>query len=397
MTSPADIAAPNFSWIDQPSQLAEVAKTLAAAPWLAVDTESNSMFVYRERMCLLQINAGDTLFVIDALALAMAAGDSASAALAPLKKALEATHRPLWVHGGEYDVGVFRRDFGIVLGGVWDSQQAASMLGWERTGYGAVVEKVCGVFLDKAYTQYDWGTRPLDPGALRYAVDDVVYLPKIAEELRTLIAAADLDEELAIANAAVAEAGWSGGYDPSGFWKIKGVRELQSHSQGVLAALYAWRDGIAKIADKPPGRIINNETLLYLARTVPTTFQLLKRSGVKTWLLTEQGEVLLKVIKDARSDTRPLPPRPRHREVAPEEELRETRLKDWRRSEAENRKVPLQVVLPARALENLKQFGTKDLNDVPQLGKKRMALYGWKLRELCDVTVPVEPTGETTP
>jgi ribonuclease D len=69
--------------------------------------------------------------------------------------------------------------------------------------------------------------------------------------------------------------------------------------------------------------------------------------------------------------------------VPPEEESREQRLKDWRRGEAEKRKVPLQVVLPARALEYLKRHGAGDLAAVPQLGAKRGAGYGDKLRALC--------------
>jgi ribonuclease D len=381
---------PDFTWVQHPDGLAAVAAALAGAAWVALDTESNSMFVYRERMCLLQLNAGGTLFVIDTLALAPAPGlDAAgepvpSSALAPLRAQLERGDRRLYLHGGEYDVGVFKRDYGIQLGGIWDSQQAASFLGHERTGYGAVVERYCGISLDKGWAQYDWGTRPLDAAALRYAVDDVVFLPRIAAELEKDIAAAGLDEELALANAAVAETTWSGGFDPGGFWRIKGVRELAPHSLGILAALHAWRDAIARAADRPPGRMVNNETLLALARQAPTNYQLLKRIGVKGWLLSAHGEELIALIKANRSDPKPLPPRPRAREVLPIEEERERRLKDWRRAEAERRGVPLQVVLPARALEYLKQHGAGDLSAVPQLGAKRIALIGEHLRRLAE-------------
>src|SRR3954468_8321250 len=94
-------------WIDRPEHLAEVAAALAAAPWIALDTESNSMFVYRERMCLLQLNAGGKLFVIDTLALAPAPRDGASPTLALLKPHLERADRRCFLHGGEYDVAVF--------------------------------------------------------------------------------------------------------------------------------------------------------------------------------------------------------------------------------------------------------------------------------------------------
>lgn len=370
-------------WIDHADRLPAVADALRAAPWVALDSESNSMFVYREEVCLVQLNAGGTLFVLDTLAIKRAGGT-----LDVLKAELERHDRPCWLHGGEYDVGCLKRDYGITLGGVWDSQQAASLLGWERTGYGAAVEKLCGVALDKGHAQYDWATRPLDPAALRYAVDDVVYLPTVCELLRAEIAAADLEEEVAIANQAVSTTTWSGGFDPGGFWRIKGVRDVPMTAMPVLAAMYAWRDRVAQAANKPPGRMLNNESLLAVARHAPTNFQLLKRAGLKGWFLSAHGEELLAVIKDALANPQPLPPRPKFREVLPIEEEREDRLKEWRRAEAEirskleNRPVPLQVVLPAKALEYLKQHGAADLSVVPQLGAKRIAKYGDKLREL---------------
>lgn len=369
---------PVVETVERQEQLAAVVEAVAAAPWVALDTESNSMFVYRERICLLQLNAGGRLFLVDTLALPY---DPATyAALAPL---LEDPRRTCWLHGGEYDVTCLKRDFGIALGGVWDSQQAASFLGWDKTGYGAAVERVCGVTLSKAYTQYDWGTRPLDPEARQYAIDDVRYLPQVCAALRAEIAAHGLEEELAIANDAVMASAWNGGFDPAGFWRIKGARDLPLKAMPVLAAIYRWRDGLAQQANLPPGRVVNNEALLALARTAPTNWPGLRRLGLKAWFLRDHGEALLTLLKDARATPDDLPPPPRAREVPPEEREREQRLKDWRRGESERRQVPLQVVLPAKALEHLKQHGAGDLTAVPQLGAKRIGLYGEKLRQLC--------------
>jgi ribonuclease D len=380
-------------WIDHPAGLGEPAAAAGAAPWIALDTEANSMFVYREQVCLLQLNLGGRLFLVDTLALAPPADAlgvrTPSPALAPLAGALGDPAIPLYLHGGEYDVGCLKRDYGISLRGVWDSQQAASLLGWEKTGYGAVVERVCGVVLDKAFTQYDWATRPLSPGAERYALDDVIYLPQVCDQLRELVRAADLEEEVQIANQAVEATSWSGGFDPAGFWRIKGVREVPAPCLGVLTALYAWRDALARSCNLPPGRLLNNEVLLAVARQQPTNFQLLKKMGLRSWFLAAHGEALIAVLRTATADPPAVPARPRGREVAPEEEERETRLKDWRRAEAERRTreearpVPLQVVLPARALEFLKQHGAGPLDQVPQLGAKRIRRYGDKLLELC--------------
>ena len=380
---------PQHTWIDTAAGLPPLIAAIDAAPWTVLDTEGNSMHVYRERTCLLQVNAGGELFVVDTVALIAETGWEPLTATAPchaldgLHATLARTNRPLWIHGGEYDCASLRRDFGIHLGGVWDTQQAASLLGWEKTGYGALVEKICAVTLAKAYTHYDWGIRPLDPGALEYAIDDVVHLPQVAEHLTAAIAEADLVEEHAIASLAVTASGWNGGFDPADWWRMKGARDLGRDRLPLLHTLYAWRDGVAKAANQPPGRIVNGEALIALARVAPTNFQLLKRSGMRSWLLSAHGEELMELIKTTLANPPELPPYPNHREVDDAEVRRERRLKDWRMSESTNRKATLQVVLPAKSLEHLKRYGASDLTQVPQLGPKRMARYGDKLRELC--------------
>ena len=377
---------PAHTYVDSPEQLPAVSALLQKAPWVALDTEGNSMFAYREQVCLMQLNIAGELFAIDTIRIAELGGN-----LDALKGPLQNPKLRCWLHGGEYDVCTLRRDYGIELNNLWDSQQAASLLGWDKTGYGSVVERICEVKLDKAFTHYNWGTRPLDPGALLYGLDHVIHLPKVCEHLQQAVRDADLEEEVDIANIAVANTRWSGGFDPSGMWKIKGLREIPHHRLSLLCALYIWRNGLAQEANQPPGRMLNNEVLLALTRQTPTNFQLLKRMGLKSWFVSAHGEALLDTIKEAMSNPPEVPERPRQREVLPEEEQRETRLKDWRRSEAENRSVsegrtvPLQVVLPAKALEYLKQHGGDNLSAVPQLGNKRMQRYGDKLRALCHV------------
>lgn len=378
---------PSLTWITERAHLTSLVDALSKAPWIALDTEANSMFVYQERTCLIQINAGGQLFLIDPIAIDP--DRPVAETMAPLKPFLENPLIPVYLHGGEYDVGILKRDYNITLTGVWDSQQAASLLGQPKTGYGAMVELLCGVKLAKDYTQYDWGTRPLDPLAIQYAIDDVVYLPKICEQLREQVRAADLEDEIGIANRAVEDTAWSGGFDPSGMWRIKGIREIANKDLGLLFALYTWRDRIAKTANKPPGRILNNEVLLALTRNAPTNYQLLKRMGLKGWFLSAYGEALIEEIRHAQSNPLTVPPRPNNRVVGADEDDRERRLKDWRRTEAERRTledkrtVPLQLVLPARSLDYLKRQDTCDLTTVPQLGAKRISLYGEKLLQLC--------------
>ncbi|MEE9383721.1 MAG: ribonuclease D [Nannocystaceae bacterium] len=367
-----------FAWLDDPAGVERLARALCDAKWYALDSESNSMFAYRERVCLVQLNVEGSLYVIDPL------GHSDTARLcAPLRSVLEDHHRTCFLHGGEYDVACFKREFGIALRGVFDTQQAASFLGWPKTGYAAVVETVTGVVLPKSHAQYDWSTRPLDPAALQYALDDVFYLPEAALRLKEELVAADLGAEVAVANEAVMDAlPHDNAFRASNIYRVKGFKELDTGAQPRALALYLWRDHAARDLDMPPGRLLNDRALVALARADPASREQLRKQrlgGRINGLVTS----LLTCLEQARTNPPDLPDVekiPRNNAAA---RGRADRLKRWRREEATLRNVPLQVVLPARALAHLQLQGADDLDNVPQLGAVRIQRYAGHLRRLC--------------
>ena len=370
----------SITLVDRSERLDELAAAIDRSPWHALDTESNSGFAYRERLCLLQLNVESRLWLVDLVALA------GSEAIERLRAPLESPERTTYLHGGEFDVGCLKRDFDLHLGGLWDSQQAASFLGLARTGYAAVVEEVCGVELAKAYTHYDWARRPLEDEVLAYAIDDVRYLPEVCHELAKRVAAADLEEEVDIAHRVVESATWEGGFRPDGFWKIKGAGALPESSLPLMAALWQWRDEVARDEDRAPGRTLNNRLLLAISRNPPRSRNALRRLGLRGRLV-RRGDDLLRLVERVRESPPAVPPRPRSRVLESAGRAargREERLKAWRASEAERRGVPLQVVLPSRALDHLKRNGAASLREVPQLGPKRIRLYGERLRELVE-------------
>ena len=82
-------------WIQNPEQLANLTERLQSTPWLAFDTESNSMYAYQERVCLIQCNIGGFYCVLDPFLFEMGRD-----ALGPLAEALENPHIPTYLHGG---------------------------------------------------------------------------------------------------------------------------------------------------------------------------------------------------------------------------------------------------------------------------------------------------------
>lgn len=378
---------PDHCWVRDAAALAELAAALGEAPWVALDSESNSMFAYRERVCLIQLNVGGLLWLVDPLALTdpshRTEPQARAAVLAPLAAPLADPQLRVWLHGGGNDVAGLKRDFGLELANVFDTQLAASFLGWQRTGYGAVVEAICGVALAKEHTQYDWGQRPIADEALRYAIDDVLHLPEIGRELSSLIRAADLAEELALANQSIEQAAASEHeFDLARMWKLKGATELRPDRAPVLAALYVWRDQKGRELDHPPGRLIANELLVHLAARAPQDAQSLARVRLRASFVREHGEELLAVIRSALADPPALPERAARKRTPKAQVARDKALRSWRREQAERRELPAHVILPPRALDWLAKHGAANLDECPELGAKRIERYGEALRQL---------------
>src|SRR5262245_1716562 len=98
---------------------------LAGAPAIAVDTESNAFFAYRQRVCLIQIADREQEWVVDPRAIAD---------LAPLVTLLAAPNTVKVLHAAEGDILALRRDLSFGIAPVFDTMVAARYLGVRRFG-----------------------------------------------------------------------------------------------------------------------------------------------------------------------------------------------------------------------------------------------------------------------
>ncbi len=360
-------------WVESSTGLAVLEAALANVHELALDTESNSMFAYRERLCLVQLGFEGHLFAIDPLAF-----ESPAVANQPLVDWLALGRRVL-LHGGEYDVAVLKRELGVAPKNLFDTQAAASLLGIVRTGYANLCADLLGVTISKEHQQFDWGRRPVPAAARRYALDDVRYLPSLARAIEAMVLEADLEEEVAIACQAVAAAApHEGMSDAEKLWRVVGAERLPREALARLVSLVAWREREAEARDQPPGRLVPKESLLKLARAAPTEARALEGLGLSRRLLNERSDSLLEAIATPAE----VPDKQRRPPPDPAFEARRSKLKLWRDEEAKRRGVTTQAVLPTRALEALATSPHEPLSAIPQLGDKRIRLYGPTLTKL---------------
>ncbi len=267
--------------------LARLLELLRPEPVVALDTESNSFHVYRERVCLLQLSTREMDFIVDPLAVDVR----------PLG-ALLCDGRETVLHGADYDVRCLRREYGWRLPRLFDTMVAARRLGRDGLGLSALVEQRFGVRLSKANQRSDWGRRPLSPDQLAYAALDTHYLLPLSEGLR-----AELQEK---GLGAQAEAEFQRiaaveprerVFDPEGWRKLKGARELDPPGKAVLRALWIAREAKASEADRPPFKVLAEQAMVEIARRRPAEAEALARvPGVTPQVLRRMGDAIREAL-----------------------------------------------------------------------------------------------------
>ncbi len=119
---------PTLIYIDSDRDLAVLAEQLAGEPILAIDTESNSLYAYREQVCLIQVSTRSADYIIDPLA------DEVDVhRLGPLlaNPAIEKVF-----HAAEYDLMCLKRDYHFTITNLYDTMEAARVCGHQNIGLG---------------------------------------------------------------------------------------------------------------------------------------------------------------------------------------------------------------------------------------------------------------------
>lgn len=221
------------------------------APICAIDTEADSLHRYRESLCLIQFAVRGESVLIDPLAIEN---------LSPLGSYLSVA--TVWMHGADYDMTMFKRQFGELPAIVYDTQIGARLLGERRFGLGDLVNRYFGVELSKSSQKADWGKRPLSPKMIEYALNDVHYLLEMGD----LIVAGLKDrgrynwfeESCAAARQRVLDRDDS----KEETWRVQGSGKLERRGLAFLRALWQWRDAEAKAWDRPSFMVVTNRQLL---------------------------------------------------------------------------------------------------------------------------------------
>jgi len=319
-----------YKMINTRSELENFVRTIENEKAVGVDLEADSLYHFKEKVCLIQMAATNINVVIDPLAIKD---------LSALKPIFKRSDIYKIFHGADYDVRSLYRDFRITIHNLFDTELACRFLGFPETGLEAVLKKKFAVTLDKKFQRKDWSRRPLPPTMIAYAAEDARYLLPLAKSLKT-----ELDEKNRL--------GWV--YeeceylsrvrsitvnDQPLYMNFKGAGKLDSRSLAVLEALLGFRREAARRKDKPLFKIFGNRSLMELAGKKPLQLKQLEKTGaLSARQISIYGREILAAIQGAMklpAEELPVYPRKKAPRVSLAVAGRVKALRNWRDKQAQ--------------------------------------------------------------
>jgi|KBSSwiS6_1023812.scaffolds.fasta_scaffold11568_1 ribonuclease D len=358
--------------------LGRLVEALAEHPVVAVDTESNSLHAYRERVCLIQFSTPSADYIVDPIKLHN---------LDPLAPFFANPDQQKVFHAAEYDLICLGRDYRFAFTNIFDTMSAARTLGWPQVGLAAILDTQFGVTMSKKHQRADWKRRPLTPEQLDYARLDTHYLAALRKkQMQALMEtgmwpeAQEEFERLARPRLDTVAAGT----DPNAFWRVKGARELSPAQAAILQVLFAYREQQAERIDRPPFKVMGEATLMELVRRAPRTAEELRGvPGMTPDQIQRHAQGLLRAIQQGLDA--PAQRAPQTEREPDDVQNRYDRLHTWRKDRARLRGVESDVILPRTALWDLARRPPRshdDLASIADFGPRRRELYGKEILAL---------------
>lgn len=149
---------------------------------VAVDTETMGLNAHRDKLCVVQLSAGDD----DAHLVQL---DRSTYDAPRLKALMENPDVVKIFHYARFDVGMLKHYLGADTGPVYCTKIASRLARTytDRHGLKDLVREMLGIELSKQQQSSDWGTPVLSDAQKQYAALDVIYLHELKVRLDQML------------------------------------------------------------------------------------------------------------------------------------------------------------------------------------------------------------------
>jgi ribonuclease D len=150
---------------------------------VAIDTETMGLNPHRDRLCLVQLSAGDG----DAHLVQVPRGGVPAPNLTRL---LTDPAVLKLFHFARFDIAALLNAYGVVTAPVWCTKIASKLIRTytDRHGLKYLLAELIGVDVSKLQQSSDWGSEQLTEAQMAYAASDVLHLHRLKAVLEEILA-----------------------------------------------------------------------------------------------------------------------------------------------------------------------------------------------------------------
>ncbi|MFN8411574.1 MAG: HRDC domain-containing protein [Anaerolineales bacterium] len=346
-------------WVNTNQLLLQLVQDLSSQHRIAVDTESNSLHAFREQVCLLQFSTPTNDYLVDPLELKD---------LSPLAPIFADPKIEKIFHASEYDLICLKRDFGFKFANLFDTMQAARVLGYPAVGLDRLLGEKFGIQVDKRHQKANWAARPLTEEQIHYARLDTHYLfdlrdvmeKELREKDRLQFALEDFYRACFVDDHRIKAINES--------WeRFASRKDLSPRELTIISFLCRWRDHEAERLNRPPYKVVMDEVLISLAKHPPVHDVDLSAAGLSEKQIRLWGHSILAAVRQGEEAP---PVKPKQVERKADAVLRRLeKLKAWRKSLGLEMKVESDIILPKPYLFMLAETPPQTMEDLAVLMK----------------------------
>ena len=300
-------------WVQNDDDLYALIDEIDASDVVALDTEFIKRTTYYPILALIQINTGNAIYLIDAPKLD----------LTEFWQALAEVPTMVWYACGE-DLGIFYLLAKCPpLTNIFDVQIGVAYLsGKLQAGYSQALNEMLDIEIDKGESQSNWLARPLSYEQETYAANDVRYLLKLYEVVRTELAARGILNCVLEDSNHYARELHTIQNQPDEMLYLDLLAPIYNRRQlGVLQQLTIWREALARATNEPRSFIISKQALREIVQDMPDSIKLLARTTINRAVLRRYGNEIVRIICQVKntpdSNLPALPPPTYHSKSKP--------------------------------------------------------------------------------
>ncbi len=359
----------NYTFIEDQYQIQKLINELSGTDYISIDSESDGLYSYADKLCLVQLEFNGKIYLIDTL----------KVDITPMKEVFESNSIEKIFHSAYSDISMIKKNIKSNFVNIFDIMIASKYIFKKAVSLSNLVNNYFNFQLNKKFQKTNWGKRPLNNELLDYAAMDVYYLKKLRDIFLKDLKEKGLYEEFRYTCEKLSRTPpKTNEFTLEKYISMAHTYCMEGMEFSIFLEIVKKREEVAQKLNLPPFKIITNELLLYIAKHYDEILnakdiKLYNRCIVRNieWIRASIKSVIEGEVKYFNNNF--------YRNGGNTDyEIKLKMLKKWRREKSEKTVIPCELIVDLHILKQIARLDKIDLNKLVELGmdEKRIEKYG---------------------